>query len=126
MIALPVLTVPGIDAAVKTYLAPAIFVRIRDIALSGIMFAIYNSGPGAYSIDTKYFGVPEVNTNINPDAVGLLLRLSLAIPLGIDAVFWYAQYSDICNSPLLIIATLLAGGVSLHYAGIDYAVVYGL
>ena len=126
VMALPVLTVPGMEATTKTYLAPAMLVQIRDIALSGMMFALYNLGPGSYSIDEKYLRVAPINVNMNWDAVGLLLRLSLAIPLGIGAVFFsMPNIQTFATAPwiLLIIAILLAGGIGLRYVGIALALV---
>jgi uncharacterized membrane protein YphA (DoxX/SURF4 family) len=77
VVSLPVNTVPGVELAIGTYTSPAIFVQIRDIALSGIMFVLFNLGPGAWSVDKRLFGhqisVPEW------DHMGLLLRFSLGL-----------------------------------------------
>lgn len=42
VMALPVTTTPGVDSAVKTFTAPAMLIQARDIALSGLFFALYN------------------------------------------------------------------------------------
>jgi len=121
VIALPTITVPFIEVTVKTYTAPAIFVQIRDIALSGMMFILYNLGSGAYSLDKILFHAPANNPNINWDSLGLLLRLSLAIPIGIGAVFFgMANIQTFASNPwiLLLLAILITGGVGLRYAGI--------
>lgn len=75
---LPVVTTPGIEITQKTYLAPALFVQIRDVALSGIMFMLYNLGSGKFSLDQKLFGNGAVKSYVNWENLGLLLRLSLA------------------------------------------------
>ncbi len=121
VVALPTVTVPGIEVTVKTYLAPAIFVQIRDIALSGMMFVLYNLGSGAYSLDEKLFRLPAINTNINWDILGLLLRLSLAIPLGIGAIFFsMPNIQTFASTPwiLLLTAILIVGGAGLRYISI--------
>ncbi|WP_299729287.1 DoxX family membrane protein [uncultured Endozoicomonas sp.] len=55
VVALPVHTVPGVEVDVKTYTSPAIFVQIRDITLSGMMFVLFNLGAGVRSWITNYF-----------------------------------------------------------------------
>ncbi len=114
VIALPTVTTPGVEVAVKTYFAPAIFVQIRDIALSGMMFVLYNLGSGAYSLDKKLFNTPAINANINWDTLGLLLRLSLAAPLLIGAVFFsMPNIQTFASMPwiLLLVAVLITGGL---------------
>lgn len=78
VIALPTHTVPGVGIDAKTYMAPAILVQIRDITLSGLMFVLYNLGAGARSLD-GYFFTSTAKTGW--EALGLLLRLSLAATL---------------------------------------------
>ena len=121
VIALPNVTVPGMDVLVKTYTAPAIFVQIRDIALSGMMFVLYNLGSGAYSLDEKIFKLTPVRKNVNWNSLGLLLRLSLSIPLGIGAVFFGMSNIQTFASTswvLLLLALTITGGVVLRYASI--------
>lgn len=112
VIALPTLTVPGLESEIKTYLAPAILVQIRDITLSGLMFALFCLGAGKYSVDDLRFGnVPHPDW----DALGLLMRLSLAFTLLVGGFF--AGHQDIVSfstSGLLLVilgfGLLLADG----------------
>lgn len=109
VISLPTLTVPGAESEVKTYFAPAILVQIRDITLSGLMFALFCLGAGKYSIDNLRFN----NTpNTDWNAYGLLIRLSLAFTLLVGGFF--ANHQDIVsfssNGFLLI---LLGSGLLL-------------
>ncbi len=89
VVALPVHTVPGVDITVKTYTSPAILVQIRDIALSGMMFVLFNLGAGFRSLDNKLF--PQSNPLIAPDfnwrPLGLLLRVSLGIVFLVGGFF---------------------------------------
>lgn len=126
VIALPTATVPGVELSVKTYNAPAFFVQVRDIGLSGLMFVLYNLGPGSYSLDNKLFTSPVHRANINWDALGLLLRVSLCLPLFVGGVF--AGMSNISSfmttSWILIpLAVLVFGGSGLRYAGVALALV---
>jgi uncharacterized membrane protein YphA (DoxX/SURF4 family) len=121
VIALPVITVPGIEVSLKTYTAPALLVQIRDVALSGMMFVLYNIGAGAYSLDNRLFGVPNASNEPNWNALALLLRISIALPLGIGAVFYgMPNISSFATTPwiLLPIAIFIAGNVGLRYAAI--------
>ncbi|MEM7620778.1 MAG: DoxX family protein [Pseudomonadota bacterium] len=84
---LPVVTTPGVEVSEKTYLAPALLVQIRDVALSGVMFVIYNLGSGAHSIDQRVFGKDAVTPYVKWENLGLLLRLSLASILLVAGFF---------------------------------------
>jgi len=84
VIALPTMTVPGFEIEAKTYTSPAIFVQIRDIALSGFMFVLFNLGAGSKSVDGRFIASP---TQVNWDNLGLLLRLSLASSLIVGGFF---------------------------------------
>ena len=53
VIALPVVTTNGVDPGVSTYMAPALLVQIRDVALSGIMFVLFGLGSGLRSLDVQ-------------------------------------------------------------------------
>ena len=87
VMALPVVTTPGVDPASKTYLAPAILVQIRDITLSGLLFALFNLGSGAYSLDERIFGKNVHNAQAKWEHIGLLIRLSLAVMLLVGGFF---------------------------------------
>jgi hypothetical protein len=84
VVSLPVHTVPGVAVDVKTYTSPALFVQIRDVALSGMMFALFNLGSGLLSLDKRFFAARK---NINWDNLGLLLRFSLGMVLIIAGFF---------------------------------------
>ncbi|MBI3285616.1 MAG: DoxX family protein [Burkholderiales bacterium] len=76
VVALPTNTVPGVSLSVETYTAPAILVQMRDIALSGMMFVLFNLGAGKASLDRKWF--PH-QSDISWNTLGLLLRFSLGM-----------------------------------------------
>lgn len=121
--ALPVVTTPGVALEVKTHTAPAMLVQIRDIALSGMMFALYNLGSGARSLDHRFFGVPALRAGANWDHFGLLLRLSIALPLLVGGLFAGREYIATFAVPgwlLLSVAVLLIAGAGARLAG--YAV----
>lgn len=114
---LPVVTTPGVEVAVKTYTSPAMFVQARDIALSGMMFVLYQLGSGRRSLDSLF--VVNANTTNQPnwDNFGLLLRLSLALPLLIGAFFSSYSYIMTFATPawiLLIVGVLLVLGVKVR------------
>ena len=88
VVSLPVHTVPGVGIDVKTYTSPAIFVQIRDIALSGMMFVLFNLGAGARSIDNLL--TPKTTEQVpivSWDALALLLRFSLGAMLIVSGFF---------------------------------------
>lgn len=76
VVSLPVLTVPGVDVMVKTYTSPALFVQVRDVALSGMFFTLFNLGSGLFSVDNRFM---RQSRELNWDILGLLLRFSLAM-----------------------------------------------
>ncbi|KXF83035.1 hypothetical protein ATN88_04690 [Enterovibrio coralii] len=99
---LPVDTVPGASVGVKTYTSPAIFVQIRDITLSGMMFVLFNLGAGAYSVDKKQ-GYMTGQADWN--ALGLLLRFSLGLTFIVGGFFGaYAKIPTFATSQLLLAA----------------------
>ncbi len=116
--ALPVTVSPGAQAPDPTYLAPALLVQIRDVGLSGLMFALFLLGPGRWSVDGRLFedvGGPADDTAPPQwQGLGLLVRLSLAAPLLVGGLF--AGMDSIKSwgvwPPLLLIAAgmLIAGG----------------
>ena len=105
VVSLPVLTVPGVEVTVKTYTSPAIFVQIRDIALSGMFFTLFNLGSGLKSIDGRFFRQPS---DINHDALGLLLRFSLAMVFIVAGFFGdFAKIATFASwQPLLALVGL--------------------
>lgn len=84
---LPVVTTPGVDPQVATYTAPALFVQARDIALSGLMFVLYNVGSGRFSVDKMLKRDKQTGDMVGFDALALLSRLSLATPLLVGGFF---------------------------------------
>lgn len=87
VMALPVVTAPGVEVTVETFTAPAMLVQIRDIALSGMMFVLFNLGSGALSVDARLFGSAALETKAAWENLGLLLRLSIAAPLVVGGLF---------------------------------------
>lgn len=106
VVSLPVLTVPGVDVTVKTYTSPALFVQIRDVALSGMFFTLFNLGSGAISVDSRYFAARK---NINWDHLGLLLRFSLGMVFIIAGFFGdFAKIATFASwTPLLAVMGLV-------------------
>ena len=83
---LPVTTSPGASIADPTYMAPAMFVQIRDIGLSGMFFVLYNLGSGAFSVDQR-LALRQPDHAASWDHLGLLLRLSLGVIFVIGGFF---------------------------------------
>jgi uncharacterized membrane protein YphA (DoxX/SURF4 family) len=109
VVSLPVVTTPGVDlGSKKTYMSPAEFVQIRDIALSGLFFVLYNLGPGARSLDHTRFGLPET-LGRDWEPLGLLTRLSLGAAYLIGGLF--AGYDNVVTwgMPGLLLAIIGAG-----------------
>lgn len=103
VIALPTMTVPGVEISEKTYTSPAIFVQIRDIALSGMMFVLFNLGAGLKSVDGR-FNIPS--KSVNWDQLGLLLRLSLAATMIVAGIFGgFAKVPNFNTADILLTLT---------------------
>lgn len=116
---LPVVTTPGVESPVATYTSPAMFVQIRDIALSGFMFALLAMGSGRYSLDSKILSNGVNTDNISWHHMGLLLRLSLAAPLIIGGMFGgFANIATYATAQpiLLVLGALLLLGVKARVA----------
>lgn len=115
--ALPVTVSPGATVEETTYLSPALLVQVRDVGLSGMMFALFVLGPGRFGVDNWLFGGhrPELDW----DAVGLLLRLSLGAPLVVGGLFAgldHIQSWGIWPPLLLVAGTALVAGVGARAA----------
>jgi uncharacterized membrane protein YphA (DoxX/SURF4 family) len=125
VVSLPVVTTPGVTLTAKTYMSPAEFVQIRDIALSGLFFVLYNLGPGAGSLDHAKFGLPEtMGRDFEP--LALLTRLSLGSAFIIGGLF--AGYDNVVTwgmpGPLLVIVGLgLIAGVGARWFGLAAAAI---
>ena len=118
---LPVVTTPGVELEVKTYTSPAMFVQARDIALSGLMFVLYQLGSGRRSVDSLFVVNANKTHQIGWDNLGLLMRLSLALPLLIGAFF--SSFGNIMTfaTPswiLMVVALLLISGVKVREAAL--------
>ncbi len=120
---LPTQTVPGIDIGVKTYTSPALFVQVRDITLSGVMFVLYNLGAGRASLDHRF---NQYSSGIQDwDKLGLLLRLSLGVCLlvgGFFAGFANIQSFKVPGLLLIVSGLLLVFGSPRVVAGAGAAV----
>ena len=114
VVSLPVVTTNGINPGVNTYMAPALFVQIRDVALSGIMFALFGLGSGIRSLDVRIFGQEAAKPIISWDVAGVLLRLSTAIVLIIGGAFAGMPNIKTFIEPGII---LLAIGLVLLWGG---------
>ncbi|MEO0672382.1 MAG: DoxX family membrane protein [Pseudomonadota bacterium] len=87
VVSLPVVTTNGVEPGVKTYMAPALLVQIRDVGLSGLMFALYALGSGHRSLDLRLFGPDAAAPLARWETIGLLMRLSLAVVLIVGGLF---------------------------------------
>lgn len=126
VMALPVVTAPGVEVGVKTFTAPAILVQVRDIALSGMMFVLFNLGAGAYSQDARLLGPAASQPKVGWDNLGLLLRLSIATPLLVGGIFGAAGDIPTFATPRVILALLgllLVLGVGVRAVGAAVAAV---
>lgn len=124
--ALPVATAPGIAVTVDTFTAPAMLVQIRDIALSGMMFVLFNLGAGALSADGKLFGTSAERQTPDWNSLGLLLRLSIAAPMLVGGAFAGLPGIQSFATPGLILlaaGALLASGTAVRLVGIAVAAV---
>ena len=120
VVSLPVITTPGAEFSGKTYLAPALFVQIRDIALSGMMFVLYNLGSGTHSLDEKLFGKNAVKPLSDWESLGLLMRLSIGIIFIIGGLFAgmpNIKSFDIPALLLLLVGAGLIAGLGVRVLG---------
>ena len=107
VVSLPVDTVPGASVGVSTYTSPAIFVQIRDITLSGMMFVLFNLGAGFKSIDQRF---TQQVKHVDWDSLGLLLRFSLGLTFVVAGFFaGYAKIPSFATYQIILatIALLL-------------------
>lgn len=105
---LPVVTTPGETLSAPTYTSPAMFVQIRDIALSGLFIALYNLGAGRASIDASLRGQPAVLER-DWEVLGTLARWSLALVFIIGGLFHGFPKIAVFATPGLILAVIGLG-----------------
>ncbi len=119
IIALPVTTTPGIEVSLKTYQSPAMLVMIRDIALSGMLFVLYNLGSGPYSLQKKFSFLPEFRPRVNWDHLGLLLRYSIGAVFIVGGAFAGMDHIKSFAHPalLLLIGIVIVSGNGTKLAG---------
>ncbi|MEE9320335.1 MAG: DoxX family protein [Granulosicoccus sp.] len=121
---LPVVTTPGVEVTVKTYTSPALLVQIRDVALSGFMFVLFNLGSGRFSIDAMRSKSRVRPEPVSWDAFALLTRLSLAVPFLVGGFFaGMSNIQSFSAYPLLliVIGLLLVAGIGIRVVAIAVA-----
>ena len=124
VMALPVVTATGVSIEAATFTAPAMLVQIRDIGLSGLALVIYNLGSGAISLDHRLARSDPQRPAPDWNALGLLLRLSVALPLIVGGAFAGLagiQSFDTSGWLLLPLGLLLASGVNTRVLGVVVA-----
>lgn len=114
---LPVATTPGVDPSFTAITSPAEFVQIRDIALSGFFFVLYNLGSGTWSLDVGHYGLPA-SLGRDWEPLGLLLRISLAVVFLVGGFFAGFDRITTFGMPGLLLVALgigLMGAVGVRY-----------
>ncbi|MBI4266591.1 MAG: DoxX family protein [Acidobacteria bacterium] len=128
VVALPVVTVAGLDPALATYRSPALLVQIRDIGLSGLFFALFVTGAGGYSVDGWWIGPEATRRALNWDALGLLVRLSVALPLLVGGAFHGYGHIQTFGMPawlLVLTGAALLVNVGVRVAGMATVLIMG-
>jgi len=126
VLALPVMTTPGVESDVASYFSPALLVQIRDVGLSGMFFVLLNLGSGAHSLDRRLLGRGVTPQTINWNAYGLLLRLSVAVVFLVGGFFaGYDHIKTFVPVPLLMITIgiVLASGHAVRITALAAFVV---
>ena len=109
VLALPVTTTPGVEVIESTYTAPALLVQARDVGLSGLLFVLFNLGAGRFSPGSKVLPHWAKASDVGWDSLGLLLRLSIALPLLVGGFFaGMANIQSFATPALVLIITGLA------------------
>ena len=109
IVSLPVVTTPGVIPEAKTYTSPALFVQVRDVALSGLFFVLYNLGSGCHSVDEKMKNGRALYSDRVTERwneLGLLLRVSLALPFLIAGFFHGLDHIQTFKLPAIISVVL--------------------
>lgn len=119
VIALPVVTAPGVETEAASYFSPAILVQIRDIGLSGMCFALFCLGSGAWSVDQRVLNRGAAPAELDWNAHGLLLRLSVAAVFLVGGFFaGFDHIKSFIDIPVLlaVIGLVLASGHATRIA----------
>jgi uncharacterized membrane protein YphA (DoxX/SURF4 family) len=128
IVSLPVVTTPNVIPLDATYTSPALFVQIRDVALSGLFFMLYNLGAGCCSVDEKFTTgrVIQSQRSVNRwNELGLLLRVSLALPFLVAGFFYGLNSIQTFNIPALVSVGLGLGilaGIKMRIVGAAVAI----
>ena len=120
VIALPVVTAPGVETDVSTFRSPAILIQIRDIGLSGMMLVLFNLGSGVFSADRRLGLVSAERRVASWDHLGLLLRLSVGFIFLVAGAFAGMDHipSFASNAWLLLaLGLVLVSGHGVRWAG---------
>ncbi len=123
IVSLPVVTTPGVISAENTYNSPAMFVQIRDIALSGLFFLLYNLGSGRYCLDERFGTGRAIRSNATHtrwNELGLLLRVSLALPFLIAGFFHGLDNIQTFKLPAIVavlLGVMILAGVQTRLVG---------
>ncbi len=117
VIALPVVTTPGVEPGVTTYQSPALLVQARDVALSGFFFVLFGLGAGAWSLDHNRFGLPAAR-GVDWETPGLVLRLSLGSVFLVGGLFHGFSKIATFDMPALLLVVVglgLVTGVAVRF-----------
>lgn len=126
VIALPVVTAPGVTVDEAVFRSPAILVMIRDIGLSGMMFVLFGLGAGAYSLDRRWRLESQDRDPPSWDHLGLLLRLSVGFIFLVGGAFAGMDHIQSFAMPgwlLLVLGLVLVSGLGVRVAGYAAAAV---
>ena len=126
VLALPVVTAPGFEADAASYFSPALLVQIRDIGLSGMCLVLFNLGSGAWSVDQRLLGRGAPPGEVNWNAFGLVLRLSVAVVFIVGGLFaGYDHIKTFVAAPVLLVAVgvVIASG---HFTRVAAATAFAI
>ncbi len=96
------------------------------MALSGLLFALFNLGAGARSLDGALIGAGATAPSANWNNLGLLVRLALAAPLLTGGVFAGLDHIHTFHAPGVVLVALgvaVLGGVQVRLAALGVALV---
>lgn len=126
VIALPVVTVPEMAVDGSAIRAPALLVQIRDIGLSGMMFALFALGAGVYSLDRRWGLENQDRSQPDWEHLGLLLRLSAGVIFMVGGAFAGMDHIQSFAVPgwiLFVLGLMLISGLGARAAGLAVVLV---